>query len=362
MGVHKFTIIMTQARKTVVMRGEVGVYHCISRCVRRAFLCGEDAYTGRSYEHRRGWVRERIRLLSGEFAVDVFAYAVMGNHSHVVLRNRPDLSAAWSDREVAERWCRLFRGKGARQAGQAYEEEKVQRIVKDPQQLEKCRSRLADVSWFMRCLNEWLARRANREDGCTGRFWEGRFKCQALVDEGAILACMAYVDLNPVRAEMAETLEESEFTSVYDRVMSKRAEARLEALGEIVDATEAQKRRIDTEKKRVAEAVWLLNFAGPENPFGDVDTEYYLSLVEWTGRCIREDKPGYIPIEVGRVLDRFGLDSEKWAENVRSYGGLFYRIAGRAERLREEARKRGPKWFRGRRGGERLYRAEKQAA
>jgi len=361
-GVHKFTYIMTQARKTVVTQGEVGVYHCISRCVRRAYLCGQDSYTGRSYEHRRGWVRDRIRLLSGEFAMDVFAYAVMGNHSHVVLRNRPDLSAAWSDREVAERWCRLFRGNAARQAGEAYEEEKVQRILKDPPQLEKCRNRLADVSWFMRCLNEWLARRANREDECTGRFWEGRFKCQALVDEGAILACMAYVDLNPVRAEMVETLEESEFTSVYDRLVAKRAEARLESLGGVEDATEAQRRRIDTEKKRFAQAAWLLNFAGPENPFVDVDTEYYLSLVEWTGRCIREDKPGYIPMEVGRVLDRFGLDSEKWAENVRSYGGLFYRIAGCAERLREEARKRGPKWFRGRRGGERLYRSGKQAA
>jgi REP element-mobilizing transposase RayT len=161
---------MTKARKTVVSKDKSGVYHCVSRCVRRAFLCGRDAYSGKDYEHRREWVRERLRELSGLFGAEVFAYAVMSNHTHVVLRTRPDWVESWSAEEVSERWCRLFRGKKAQLEGKAFDEGKYERMRKDPEQVRLCRGRLKDLSWFMRCLNENLARRANREDRCTGRF------------------------------------------------------------------------------------------------------------------------------------------------------------------------------------------------
>ena len=161
---------MTQARKVVVVADEVGVYHCISRCVRRAFLCGEDVYSGQNYEHRRAWVCDRVQCLSALFGIEVFAYSVMSNHLHLVLRNRPDRVSQWSDREVAERWCRVCPGKAALESGEPYNANKLKELLNDPAMLEVVRHRLKDLSWFMRCLNEFLARRANREDGCTGRF------------------------------------------------------------------------------------------------------------------------------------------------------------------------------------------------
>lgn len=349
---------MTQARRVVVDADEVGVYHCISRCVRRAFLCGEDAYSGRNYEHRRAWVRDRVQHLSSLFGIEVFAYSVMSNHLHLVLRNRPDYVSKWSDQEVAERWCSVCPGKAALQRGEPYNVNKLKELLNDSIRLEVVRGRLKDLSWFMRCLNEFLARKANREDGCTGHFWEGRFKCQRLMDTGAMLACMAYVDLNPVRVQIADGLEDSHFTSVYDRLMAQRAKARLKTLGKISNPTLEQQRQVEREKSRQSAADWLLDFDADTSPFTDVDTEYYLSLVEWTGRTMRTDKPGSIPLHLESVLDRHGVDAQNWAANVASYGSLFYRIAGKIEQLLGYAKRRGQGWFCGQAGCECLYRKQ----
>ena len=148
-------------------------YHCISRCVRRAFLCGEDHFSGRSYEHRKGWVVERLAELDGAFAIDICAYAVMSNHYHLVLRVDVEQAQSWTVEEVAQRWMRLFAGAPlvrnwlpGNMTGKA-EEERAIEIIED------WRGKLHDLSWFMRCLNEHLARLANQEDCCTGRFYEG---------------------------------------------------------------------------------------------------------------------------------------------------------------------------------------------
>ncbi|MBU2546983.1 MAG: transposase, partial [Proteobacteria bacterium] len=171
---------MAVARSEVVAQGVEAYYHCISRCVRRAFLRGLDSRTGRSYEHRKGWIQARLKDMAASFGIDVATYAVMSNHVHLVVRTRPDRVQGWSDEETAERWLTLFpveREEDGRP--KAPSRSAIESLAGQSGRLDEIRSRLGSVSWFMRCLNEYVARMANREDGCKGRFWEGRFKCQA---------------------------------------------------------------------------------------------------------------------------------------------------------------------------------------
>lgn len=314
---------MRYPRHHIVDPETSGFFHCVSRCVRRAFLCGEDAYSGRSYEHRKRWVEERLWALADCFAVGLYAYAVMSNHVHVVLQVDPQVVQAWSDEEVAERWVRLFPVcvDGALDARLC--QAKAQRLQGDPERMAELRRRLGSVSWFMRCLNEPIARQANREDGCTGRFWEGRFKCQALLDEPAVLACMAYVDLNPIRAGLANDLATSEHTSVRHRVQRAAAGA---------TSSRAALRSI---------AGTLLT------PVLSVRALDYLELVEWSGRRVREGKRGSIAATAPAVLTRLGMDEGPWQSQVLGIESRYYRAVGSLESLMAKARALGQCWLKG---------------
>ena len=221
---------MTYARAHLVDAENGGFYHCISRCVRRSWLCGRDAFSGQSFEHRREWIEARLLELTTLFAVRLYGYAVMSNHYHCVVEVVPRTARAWSDEEVASRWCALSPGSTAGET-----ELKREALLANTKQLAEIRQRLASLSWFMRCINEPIARRANREDGVKGRFWEGRFKSIALLDEAAVVACTAYVDLNPFRAGIADRVEDATCTSLNRRLRQPAGEdvrlAPLRALG-----------------------------------------------------------------------------------------------------------------------------------
>ena len=161
---------MTQARKTLVDPATTSYYHCIGRCVRRAWLWGEDPVSGRNYEHRKNWVLARLAELAQVYTIDICAYAVMSNHYHVVVRLDVEKSRVLSDGDVIARYRRLFKLPlliERFQEGLTGDSENlaVQKI------LAQWRERLSDLSWYMRSLNEHLARLANAEDGCKGRFW-----------------------------------------------------------------------------------------------------------------------------------------------------------------------------------------------
>jgi REP element-mobilizing transposase RayT len=214
---------MPIARSKQIILSQTSYYHCMSRCVRRAFLCGYDKLTGSNFEHRREWFEKRLKKLSTAFSIDVCAYAIMHNHNHLVLHVDTERAKTWSNIEVIRRWHSIHPNKTIT----AMFLDPIKRDTLSPIQLSTVqkianiyRERLTNISYFMKALNQYIALRANREDCCSGRFWESRFKSQALLDERAILSCMIYVDLNPIRAGVATTLENSHYTSIKRRLNS----------------------------------------------------------------------------------------------------------------------------------------------
>ncbi len=209
-------------RSEIFADNEVQVFHCISRCVRRTMLCGVDRRTRRDFSHRKEWIRERLEFLAGAFGIEVLAFAVMSNHMHVVVRTRPDVVRGWSDEEVALRWWRLCPGRRDEDGRPSDPTEpELHQLLNDTAGMAERRRRLSNVSWFLKLLTEKIAKRGNLEEKVTGHFWEGRAKIQPLLDETAIAACMAYVDLNPIRAGVASTPEASDYTSVQARILDR---------------------------------------------------------------------------------------------------------------------------------------------
>jgi len=162
---------MPQSRKTQVSLIDTPYYHCVSRCVRRSFLCGTDKYTGQSYEHRRGWVEERLLFLSSVFSIDICAYAVMSNHTHLVVCVDKDMADGWSMEEVVRRWHQLYQGTLLSQKYHRGDKLSKGECISLDETVTIYRQRLYDISWLMRNLNEYIAREANKEDKCTGRFY-----------------------------------------------------------------------------------------------------------------------------------------------------------------------------------------------
>ena len=328
---------MTQARSSQISLVDTPYYHCIARCVRRAFLCGVDDFSGRNYEHRRHWIVDKLKSLSAVFAIDICAYAVMSNHYHVVLRVDEDTAAHWEDADVIERWTTLFSAPVLIQRYLNGETTTAAEITKVGEIIALWRERLMDISWFMRCLNESIARMANKEDGCKGRFWEGRFRSQALLDDSAVLACMAYVDLNPIRAGLADCPETSDFTSI---------QARLRQYAETLKPAEP-----DTADPVTEQPLDLLPFIGGEHVDAPSGIAFalpdYLQLVDWTGRAVREDKHGAIPTDLQPIFHRLGLNESQWLETVQHFGRRYRLAAGAAERLRAMGQRLGRCWLQG---------------
>jgi REP element-mobilizing transposase RayT len=268
------------------------------------------------------------------FSIDVCAYAVMSNHCHLVLNINVDSTTESTADDVLNWWCRLYRGPEGVQRYRAggcltkTEQESVSTIVSI------WRERLSNLSWFMRCLNEHIARRANAEDRCTGRFWEGRFKSQALLDETALVTAMAYVDLNPIRAGIATDLANSDKTCIKQR------------LEEVAQQT--------TDEPVIALMPFSETGCPPHIglPFNFQD---YLDLVDWTGRSVRDVIPGAIDSRAPRLLSRMGIANDEGLPTVTETQSRFESVMGSPAKMKAHAESRGRFFYRGYRHALRLY-------
>lgn len=284
-------------------------YHCYVRCVRKGYLFGTGE-NNKNYDHRRAWVIERANYLIKGFAIEICSFAVMSNHYHIVLRVDKDKALAWSDAEVNERWKLVLN-------------RKTELPIATPEEISRRRKNLYSISWYMRFINEYIARLANKEDDAKGRFWESRFQCQALLDEAALLACMAYVDLNPIRSNRAKTLQTSDYTSIQERLSHPKTPTNLIPFQDEVPQENIEK-------------VFL--------PFSRHD---YFSLIDWTGRHIRDDKPGFITADVPSIVQSTGLNPAHWIKTVEKSGIQDHTIFGSLSAMKAWAQRIKKCWLKG---------------
>ena len=311
---------MTIPRRQQICLSETHYYHCISRCVRRAYLCGTDALSGKNYQHRKGWLERQLLAQSQAFCIDVVNYSIMSNHYHVIVKVNPDLAASLSAEEVLSRWKALYRLKPLMvrfNEGDVLTHSEMEAVKTE---ISRMRQILTSISRFMAYLNERIARKANHEDGCKGRFWEGRFRLQALLDDTALLQCMAYVDLNPVRAGISHNPLQSDFTSIKRRLAG--------------DCPELLRFKSDESDTTTGHDQHL--------PFNLHD---YLQLLDWSGRIIREDKLGVIPENVPPLIDQLGIAPGRWQTVMKPPVPWHQKALGSAAHIKKYCRAIGQRWF-----------------
>lgn len=361
-------------RGEVIREDVVGVYHVWSRCVRRAWLCGVDPLTGVDLSHRKQWIYQRLEELGHVFSVDTAVYAILSNHYHLVVRNRPDLSAQWSDEEVVRRWWQIHPERCNDDGSPAKPNDvEIRSLLADPERVMELRARLSSISWFMKELNEYIAVKANLEDGVGGHFFQDRFSCRSLLDEGAILVCSLYIDLNEIRARLATLPENSVNSSAYRRILARiKREQRKLLAEEVKPAGDYQQGDLDywlcpvNEQDRspllgppeadsvVASQQCDLASVEPasvrkqwRHGFLPMSIDDYLEILDWAGRQSVAETKGAIDARLEPILNRLGLTSAMLTRILDNFDRWFHGAVGSAVHLEQEAARRGQQWIQG---------------
>lgn len=333
---------MTMPRRQLVDVAVTRFYHCISRCVRQMFLCGDR------FAHRKVWIESRLEFLATHFAISVCGFAILDNHLHVLCRLDPGVADDWSDHEVVRRWSAVYRPSFLDVDDPEVLQAWIEHQCRDVGRVARYRERLQDLGWFMKALKEPLARLANKEEGCTGTFWEARYKSIAVLDEEALLATCAYIDLNPLAAGVAKTPEVARHTSIKQRVDHVRKHCSLGTLKLAAKAKSVAAARVEAD---LEQSHWLCPLQDRSNAGADREgmlpgfsLSGYLELVDWTARLCRTGR-ARITEEVAGIMARLGTTAECWRSHLRKlmtktrWVGNY--CATSAERLKTVARLRG---------------------
>ena len=314
---------MTTARRQQICLGITPFYHCVTRCVRRAYLCGYDRVGKRNLNHHWQWIEDRLVLLAEVFCIDIAGFAVMSNHYHVVLHVDQEKANALSDDEVQDRWLRLYCGTDAVQRYRAGEELSATELNLVATTVALYRDHLSNLSRFMGNLNEYVARRANREDDCKGAVWESRFRSQSILDDEALVNVLCYVDLNPVRARVAKTPEASTHTSVHRRLKKRKTGLMPFSPSRTTSASAS-------------------NQSAQCPP---VTLKRYLEVLDWTGRLIKAGKRGAINESAPSIITRLGHTLTTWLKTQTPQLSWKQKALGSADRIKEYCEAIDQRWI-----------------
>ena len=321
---------MTRPRYQQILPRVTPYYHVMGRCTQGLSLMGErNPITGENTADRKGWIETHLEHVARAFCIDVCKYALMDNHYHLLLHINMRKAKKLPMAEVIYRWHMMFEGddlshryiKKEKLTGK--ERRQLERLVK------KWRKRLWNISWFMRCFNQYVSYRCNSESGNKGTFWQSRYKIKGLFSYAAILACCIYIDLNPVRAGLALTPETSDYTSFKKRLDALHLPGSVSAdwlYPFRKDSTHAQKQQKD-----------CLPFTMKE----------YMELLDETGRVARPDKPGKIAKHLPPILERLQFSQEQWLEVITHYDNHFKRFIAPASMMKKLAIELKQKWLQG---------------
>jgi hypothetical protein len=299
---------MPTPRSHIVDEAVTPWYHCISRCVRRTPLFGAG------YLHRKEWIEDRLEELAGIFSIECAGFAVMDNHFHLLVRLNSRQAEGWSDIEVARRWLCLFPLRDSDGNALRASEARIRLFASNSDWVAKTRKRLANLGWFMKCLKEPIARRANREDGSSGAFWEGRYKSIAVLDEASLLATAAYIDLNPLASGAAPNPEESRHTSLRVRLDHCQVNGTKDSLCDDLSTL--------TDNPAEEAGLWLLPLNDSRSNGGTrpglmtgCTLSFYLSVIDASSRVVREGKPCLEP-SLAPIFERLAVDQRTMETTV----------------------------------------------
>ena len=329
---------MRLTRAEVIDSNEINIVHVYNRTVRRCFLMGHDQVSGKNFDHRKVWIEKYLQQFAASFGIDLLCFTILSNHFHLILRTRPDVVETWDDTEVARRWMMICPHRKRDDGTPLPPSEAELNLIRNcPIRLATIRSRLSSASWWMRLLTQRIAQRANQEDDEQGHFFEGRFKATRLIDESSILACAMYVDLNQIRAGMAETIEQSEYSSIKRRIDAERQRAKeeqpdRESLRRELDAMLAPL-SIDEQHDPLGPCPSKTCDRCSDKGFLGISTSDYFQLLDWIARQSVSGKRGKTPEGTVPIIQRLGLTPTAWTELVSNFGRLFHHVAGHPQQI-----------------------------